>query len=64
MIVSRETRETLEWILTEIGAGMVLFPRSDAERTWNDAHERCKQIIANYKEGIGLFQITNRKDRP
>jgi len=54
------TIEILDNILTEIGAGMVLklggFTRE--EQAWNNACERAKQIIHNYKEGCGLFQMT------
>lgn len=56
--VSPEAREILDWILTEVGAGMCLVPKSDDEHTWNNAHERCKGIIQSYREGVGLFQMT------
>lgn len=58
-----EILQILDWILTEIGAGMCLLPRSTEERTWNNAHERCKSIINNYRDGIGLFQITAKAGR-
>lgn len=53
-----DTIEVLRNITTEIGAGMVLFPRSDAERAHNNACERANKIISNYIEGYGLFQMT------
>jgi hypothetical protein len=53
-----EVRELLRDIQTEIGAGMVLFPGSNAERAHNNACDRAISIIANYREGIGLFQMT------
>jgi hypothetical protein len=55
--------KTLEWILTEIGAGMCRFPLTLQEKTWNDAHERCKSIIYNYRDGCGLFQITQKAEK-
>jgi hypothetical protein len=58
--VSEETKQTLRDVSTEIGAGKVLFPMSDLERTWNDAHERTLQIIQNYSDGFGLFQMTRQ----
>lgn len=61
MTVTKEVQQTLNWILTEVGAGMCLVPKSDEEKTWNNAHERCKSIIYNYRDGIGLFQITTGK---
>jgi hypothetical protein len=53
-----ETRQVLDWILTEIGAGMCLLPQTPEEQTWNDAHERAEQIIQGYRDGNGLFQMT------
>jgi hypothetical protein len=55
---SRETIELLENIRTEIGAGMVLIPRTPEERAHNNACQRALYIIANYKMGCGLFQMT------
>lgn len=55
---SRETVETLNNITTEVSAGRVFRPRNEMERTWNNAHERVMAIIANYRNGDGLFQMT------
>jgi hypothetical protein len=55
---NKETLEVLRNITVEIGAGMVLLPRSPEEHAWNNAHERAKNIISNYAEGYGLFQMT------
>ncbi len=55
---SEETREILRNIKTEIGAGMVLIPRTEAEHAHNNACERAKAIISNYYDGCGLFQMT------
>jgi hypothetical protein len=55
-----ETVEILRNIKTEIGAGMVLFPKSEAERAHNNACARANAIITNYQEGYGLFQMTRR----
>lgn len=57
---SAETLEVLRWIETEIGAGMVLLITCHAEQTWNNACTRALQIIENYQQGIGLFQIAPR----
>lgn len=51
--------QVLKWILTEIGAGMCLIPKSVEEHAWNNAHERCRQIINNYRNGDGLFQMVS-----
>jgi hypothetical protein len=61
---SEETLNALRGIRTEIGAGMVLIPKDDRERTWNSAHERANQIVQNYIDGNGLFQITAKPKRP
>lgn len=53
-----KTREILRNITVEIGAGMVILPRSPEEHAWNNASDRARQIIHNYAEGYGLFQMT------
>jgi hypothetical protein len=55
-----ETVDLLHNIKIEIGAGMVLFPKSEAERAHNDACDRANTIITYYQEGNGLFQMTRR----
>ena len=61
---SREVIETLNAIACEVGAGKSFCSGHDAQ-TWNNAHERCLQIIANYKDGCGLFQMTGKiKETP
>lgn len=55
---SAEMIEILRGIRTEIGAGMVMFPKSEAEHAHNNACERANTIIFNYIEGYGLFQMT------
>jgi hypothetical protein len=37
-----------------------LLPKSAEERAWNNAHERCRKIVANYRDECGLFQITRQ----
>lgn len=54
------TRLLLRNIQTEIGAGMVLFPKSEADHVHNNACSRANTIIDNYAEGFGLFQMTTR----
>lgn len=53
-------KEILHAIQTEIGAGEVMFPKSDSERAHNNACERAIAIIKNYRDGFGLFQIVQR----
>lgn len=60
MKASLEVVKILNWITTEIGAGMVILPKSEAEHAHNNACERAKTIISNYKDGMGLFQMTER----
>ncbi len=60
---SIETLEILRNIATEINCGKVLIARTPEERMWNNAHERALQIISNYAQGFGLFQMTRRAER-
>jgi hypothetical protein len=60
---SAETLGILNGIVTEIGAGKVMFPISEADRAHNHACERAISIIHNYREGYGLFQMTARKKK-
>jgi hypothetical protein len=59
---SAETIQTLKDIQTEIGAGMVLIPRSEADHAHNNACNRANQIIRCYAEGQGLFQMTRQME--
>ena len=52
------TLKVLKAITTEIGAGMVMFPKTREEQAWNNASERANRIVDDYAEGIGLFQMT------
>lgn len=62
--MAKQTQEEiLKGIQTEIVAGSVLFPKSEAERAWNDANRRAKDIIQMYINGNGLFQSTTRKKK-
>lgn len=60
---SQETLAALRGIQTEIRAGKVMLPKTEQERTWNNAHDRALSIVANYIEGLGLFQITARMEK-
>jgi hypothetical protein len=55
--IDDQTIEILRNIQTEIGAGMVLFPRTPEERAHNNACDRANTIISNYQQGFGLFQM-------
>jgi len=59
-----KTIEILRNIKTEIGAGMVMFPKSEAERAHNNACDRANTIITNYQEGYGLFQMARHNEEP
>lgn len=54
--VSEETVKTLHSVLTEITASMVLNPKNDEDRVWNEAIQKTRRIIMLYKEGKGFFQ--------
>ena len=43
-------------IITEIMAGKVLMPKTEAERAHNNACDRANSIVAMYRDGRGLFQ--------
>ena len=60
MAISKEIHELLGWIKTEITSGMVLVPRTDPERAHNNASNRATEIISNYQNDMGLFQMTRR----
>lgn len=56
--------KTLEGIKKEIFAGMILMPKGENDKTWNEACKRCINIIDRYKEEKGIFQIEkNRYNR-
>jgi len=40
MTVSDETKKALKGLRTEIVAGMVLVPKTDSDRTWNECADR------------------------
>lgn len=55
----------LEGIYTEISAGRALFTNDERSRAWNDAHERCLNIVLSYMHGKGLFQlVTSTTENP
>ena len=60
-MVDDNTKEILSNIQTEISAGKVLIPRSDAEHAHNNASDRAISIVQNYKEDIGLSRTTRRR---
>lgn len=60
---SKKTLEALRGVRTEIGAGKVMFPKSDADRAWNSCADRATRIISNYLDGEGLFQIATKPKR-
>lgn len=62
MKLSKETVDALEGARSEIIAGGVLIPKSDADRAYNDACFRAARIIEKYKKGGGLFQAEEKKE--
>lgn len=54
--VSEETKKVLKGLKTEITAGMTLSQKTDIDKAWNDAHQRCLRLIAMYERGEGLLQ--------
>jgi hypothetical protein len=61
MKIEQQTKETLEFIKTEIKSGMVLNQKNDGDLVWNDAHRKCLHIVELYLKGNGLFQMTKEK---
>ena len=51
-------QDVCKWVETELCAGMVLVPVTEADKVWNQAHQRAIGILRNYKRGEGLFQMT------
>ncbi len=51
-------QDVCKWVETELCAGMVLMPNNEADRVWNQAHQRAIGILRKYKRGEGLFQMT------
>lgn len=63
MTPSKEVIDTLEAIRSEINCGKLLKPErlmTPEERAWCNAHDRCMAIVANYKDGLGLYQMTGK----
>ena len=58
----KSVNEAFEGAITEIRAGEVLIPKSEADKAWNDASERAISICGNYQRGRGLFQQGQAKD--
>lgn len=50
----------LDAIKCEINCGQFLNPTTDLQRIHNSATERALNIINNYLDGIGLFQMTGK----
>ena len=50
-------KESCDGAIQEFTAGKVLTPKSDEDRAWNDAHDRCIRILRRYAKGEGLFQL-------
>jgi hypothetical protein len=50
-------KDSCEGAIKEFTAGKVMIPKSDEDRVWNDAHDRCIRILSRYAKGEGLFQL-------
>lgn len=55
--MSEKQKTDFEGIVSEITAGMVMFPKTDGDGAWNDASRRAINIVNNYRDGRGIFQI-------
>ena len=55
-MIKQYKKEDLKNIITEITAGMVLFPKDERDKAWNDASARAIRIVKLYQKGEGLFQ--------
>ena len=55
--VSSETLKALNGLRSEIIAGKVLVPKTNADRAWNDCADRAVGILNAYRRGEGLFQL-------
>ncbi len=51
-----QTRSEFTGAITEISAGRVLSPKTNADRACNDSAQRCMDIVKRYVDGDGLFQ--------
>lgn len=60
---SEETIQAIKGIITEIGAGKVLFPKYEGDHTHNRACDRAVSIAISYRDGYGLFQMVNRSKK-
>ena len=61
MTPSKETVDALKGLRTEIVAGKVLCPKSEADEAWNNCADRAVRILDGYKNGDGLFQVASAK---
>ena len=58
------TEEDFDGMITEITANMCLVPVSEADRAHNAAMRQAIHFIRLYKEGKGLFQISDSNRHP
>ncbi len=54
--------QVCRWVETEIVAGMILNPLTDADRSSNNANQRAVSILRKYAKGEGLFQPQKATD--
>ena len=57
-------KTTLEGIVTEILAGMILSPQTREHVAFNEASNRAVNIIRKYQRGECLFQICPEHGAP
>jgi hypothetical protein len=53
----------LEGIISEITAGMVLLPRTEGDKIWNNACLRSIEIVKDYQRGLGIFQLGTERSK-
>jgi len=59
MGVSQETKDVLEMLRKEVMAAMWVFKQDHDAMINNDALGKVIRFIDQYKNGKGLFQLTN-----
>jgi hypothetical protein len=55
-------RGWLHGLRSEIGANMVLAPKDEYNKGWNEASLNAIKFIDRYANGDGLFQISTKNE--
>ena len=57
-----EENADYDHIITEITAGMCLTPRGPEDLSFNEGCQRAVRIVQRYRDGKGLFQMTQTEE--